>query len=206
MAKLVCLANSFKESGRCIAGIDMETSKWIRPVSKQPGGMLSTTSVSDIKILDILEITLAGDAPDEGCQPENHLVCGPWKKIGRMNPENLLKYCEDDQVILHNSEKSIPIEYFKNLPKNKWKSLQLIHQTNATFQYTDWPERRKFAACLRFGKHRLLYLPITDPEIRRKLNHEEEISKNCIITVSLATPWEKDNKCYKVVAGVVELL
>ncbi len=205
MAKIVCLANSYKEGGRCIAGIDLDTSEWVRPVSNQAGGTLPADDVSSISILDVVEVSLGGDAPDEGCQPENRLICGNWKKIGKMEPKDLLDYCEDDRVILHNSEKSIPIEDFRTLPRERWKSLQLVRQTNATFKYTDWLEGRKYKARLWLSGVKSLDLPITDPNIRCRLNNNEKISRNCIITVSLATPWKKDNKCYKVVAGVIEL-
>ena len=33
--KIVCLANSRKISGRCIAGKIMDSGKWIRPVSSR---------------------------------------------------------------------------------------------------------------------------------------------------------------------------
>ncbi len=206
MARIVCLANSYKEKGRCIAGIDLDTSEWIRLVSSEPGGKLPTHKVSSINILDVIEISVAGDASDEGCQSENQLWGDiKWKKISRMKSEDLLDYCEDNRVILHNFEKSIPIEYFRTLPRERWKSLQLVHQTNITFEYTIWPERREYKACLRLNDSKPLYLSITDPNILCRLDNNEKISRNCIITVSLATPWKKDNKCYKVVAGVIEL-
>ena len=210
MAKIVCLANSYKEGGRCIAGIDLDTSKWIRLVSSEPGGKLPTHKVSSINILDVIEISVAGDVSDEGCQSENQLWRDiKWKKIDRMKSEDLLDYCEDDRVILHNSEKSIPIEYFSTIPRERWKSLQLVRQTNITFKYKDWPEGRKYKARLWLSDAKPLDLSITDPNILQKLKRDEKISKNCIITVSLATPWKKDDdtsaRCYKVVAGVIEL-
>ncbi|MFP5272720.1 dual OB domain-containing protein [Coleofasciculus sp.] len=32
MKKIICLANSRKLDERCIAGIDLNTGKWVRPV------------------------------------------------------------------------------------------------------------------------------------------------------------------------------
>ena len=209
MVRIVCLANSYKEQGRCLAGIDIDTKKWVRPVSESVGGTLPTATVEEIQLLDILELPLGAQGPDEGCQPENRLITGPWKKNDKMKPEELLDYCEDSQTILHNDEKSIPFEYFNTIPSREWKSLQLVNQKNVNFPYTDWPEGRKYKACLRIGKGLSLYLPLTDPYILHKLKRDETISKNCIITVSIATPWKKDAetppKCYKVAAGVIEL-
>jgi hypothetical protein len=205
MTRTVCLANSRKEQGRCLAGIDLDTKKWVRPVSKRYGGTLTVNEVTGIQILDIIEIPLSDGGPDEGCQPENRIITGRWKKIDQMKPQELLDFCEDSQVILHDNEKSISIEYFTDLPREKWKSLQLVHQRNARFIYTDWPERRKYEAILRTSDNTSIYLSLTDLSICQKLDDGEPVSKNCIITVSLATPWAKDNKCYKVVAGVIEL-
>lgn len=36
--RIICLANSFKHTERCIAGIDLETGKCVRPVSDLDDG------------------------------------------------------------------------------------------------------------------------------------------------------------------------
>src|SRR4030042_4616897 len=91
-------------------------------------------------------------------------------------------------------------EFFTNLPKNKWRSLQLIHNLNVRFVTAYEPS--KWRAVFRDGKGTILDLKITDPIISDRLRRKEKISKNCILTVSLATPWSPDVKkpplCYKV--------
>ena len=39
--EMLCLANSRKRGGRCVAGIDLKTGRWIRPVSARHEGSLS---------------------------------------------------------------------------------------------------------------------------------------------------------------------
>lgn len=51
--RFVCLANSFKERGRCVAGIVLDennnpTNTWIRPVSNSLHGELNTQLVEHI--------------------------------------------------------------------------------------------------------------------------------------------------------------
>ena len=206
------MANSYKEGGRCVAGIDLDTGQWIRPVSGEPGGKLPTHKVSDLHVLDVVEISLADDADDEGCQPENHLWDRiEWKKIRRLKPEEVLQYCEDDTVILHNREKYVNVDYFDSIAPHQWKSLQLVHIRNVVFDFEVWPEGKKWEACFFDGDGNKLWLRITDPEFLQKLKVQGGARRDCdcILTISLATPWQKDTKtsprCYKVVAGVIEL-
>ncbi len=80
----VCLANSKKLGGRCLAGIEVERSpssgysvvsagwepKWLRPISSSPHGELSTASTSHLQLLDIVEIDVLREAADS-YQSEN---------------------------------------------------------------------------------------------------------------------------------------
>ncbi|EDZ93159.1 hypothetical protein AmaxDRAFT_4043, partial [Limnospira maxima CS-328] len=40
MSKLICLANSRKNNDRCIAGIEISTGKWVRPVTRLDDGRI----------------------------------------------------------------------------------------------------------------------------------------------------------------------
>jgi hypothetical protein len=66
LKRIVCLANSWKLEERCVAGIDLDTEKWIRPVcdSVYPENGKVPKSARLIEgrepeLLDILEIPLA---------------------------------------------------------------------------------------------------------------------------------------------------
>lgn len=213
MARIICLANSYKHGGRCIAGIDRDTGKWIRPVpnTKSKAITLDMRLIDrkEPQMLDILEIALEDSGPDEGCQPENRLLkTGKWKKVGRVTAQDLLQYCEDDSVILHNHQEYVSPEFFSTLPKSKWRSLQLIHNSDVTFNRAYKHKHRR--VLFKDGKGHPLDLKLTDPVISDRLRNNEKISNNCILTVSLATPWSpqgsnQPKRCYKMVAGVVEL-
>lgn len=212
MARIICLANSFKHGGRCIAGIDIDTQKWIRPVPDGNGDAVTSAmrliDGKEPQILDIIDIPILDSGPDKGCQPENRtLKAGKWRKLDQITAQDLLKYCEDDSVILHNHQEYVLPEVFTKLPTGKWKSLQLVHNTNVGF--TPAYKQNQWRVVFRDGKGHVLDLKLTDPLASDKLR-KDKISKNCILTVSLATRWspsdgKQPERCYKMVAGVVEL-
>lgn len=213
MARIICLANSYKHGGRCMAGIDLDTGKWVRPIpdskSRAVTSDMRLINRREPQILDVIKIPLEDYGPDEGCQPENRLLkAGRWKKVGQITAQDLLKYCEDNTVILHNHQEYVLPSFFSKTPKSKWKSLQLVHNSNVRFCRAYDPQ--KWRVRFQDGKRHVLDLKLTDPVISNKLRSGKKISKNCIMTVSLATAWSpKDSnqpeRCYKMVAGVVEL-
>ena len=161
------------------------------------------------QILDMLEVPLHAHGPVDGCQPENKLLkAGQWKRIGSVKPEDLLKYCEADSVILHNNRDHIPASCFRMIPSYGWKSLQLVHNGNVVFEQ-DENNKAKWRANFVNSKGTALSLRVTDPAICERLEQGNHISKDCLLTVSMAPGWSPDKqtskKCYKFVAGVVEL-
>jgi hypothetical protein len=80
--RIVCLANSFKEGGRCVAGIELNQKnevihkdsipKWIRPVCKTEHDEIPNYLVLNIKPLDIIEFEITELVP-KGFQSENVL-------------------------------------------------------------------------------------------------------------------------------------
>lgn len=69
---IVCLANSRKFNGRCVAGIelvDRRPSRWIRPVSSRRTREVAENERryeegSDPRVLDIMSVPLVGPAPE----------------------------------------------------------------------------------------------------------------------------------------------
>jgi hypothetical protein len=95
--QVICLANSWKHSDRCIAGIEINTGKWIRPVTSLDDGRIPKhvrlVDNNEPESLDILEIPLAQTGPNFGFASENRLILpGTWRKIGKVQPTDLMKY------------------------------------------------------------------------------------------------------------------
>ena len=78
---IICLANSRKITGRCVAGKEIGGGKggpWVRPISAKPTGELSEEdrrfkNGQDPKLLDIIKIPMI-EPRAHGFQTENHLI------------------------------------------------------------------------------------------------------------------------------------
>ena len=112
ITKFICLANSFKEGGRCIAGIELDAQntpvfekgkpKWIRPVGNTRYGEVPTEIAAPFKLLDIIELDVTESQP-QGYQSEN--VAFDEKSIricGSFNQEELLTICDNVSLIFGN--------------------------------------------------------------------------------------------------------
>jgi hypothetical protein len=96
---IVCLANSRKLTGRCVAGKEWDghaAGAWCRPVSARDRGELTAErwyarTWRDPRLLDLIEMALLNPHPS-GYQTENHLVDTEvrWKFKGRVTPQCLV--------------------------------------------------------------------------------------------------------------------
>jgi len=99
MARIICLANSYKPQGRCIAGIDIDINEWVRPVSRRTKAIHDERFIDGITgnepdLLDLLEIPIGEEAPDQGCQPENrYLNNGVWRRIRHLSTSGDTSIC-----------------------------------------------------------------------------------------------------------------
>jgi hypothetical protein len=209
MSQIVCLANSYKHEGRCIAGIDIDIGKWVRPVPKSRDAIYNERFIDgsyEPQLLDLLEIPIGEQAPDEGCQPENrYLAKGGWRKLRHLSTSDIEQYIKNTADLLHNKESKVDPEIFTQMPRNRWKSLQLIQVIDPSFSLNPW----KKTHCTFNYSGTSYKLKVTDPAIINKIKKGVEISKKCLFTISMATPYKtpayKIPYCWKMVAGVIEL-
>src|SRR4051812_18419224 len=99
---IVCLANSRKWQGRCIAGMEWDGRKagaWVRPVTAMEKGALMQQRICgngrDPQLLDLVEIEFA--APQQHpFQPENHAIDprSQWKHRGSVSAKDMLPFVE----------------------------------------------------------------------------------------------------------------
>jgi hypothetical protein len=98
---IVCLANSRKLSGRCIAGKRTSDNSWIRPISNRETHEINEEECrysdgSTVKLLDVIEIPCIEKRP-HGHQSENVLIDGSvWKKKGRASWNDILALVDHD--------------------------------------------------------------------------------------------------------------
>lgn len=96
------LASSKKLGFRCVAGISLQTGRWVRPVSSANGGALSTYHCGVDgrypQLREVVRFETQGGCPLPG-QPENVLVgVAPWELETRLTPEDTARIVEDHFV------------------------------------------------------------------------------------------------------------
>lgn len=220
LKRIVCLANSWKLEERCIAGIDLETEEWIRPVCDKlyPKDGRIPKSVRFVEgrepeLLNILEIPLAEAGNDFGFECENLSVLpGQWKCLGKVQPTDLLRYCGSFRYILHNSWKYVNPSYLQSLPFHQRRTLQLIQVVRFSVeQRISSKGNIEWRGIIQSSNNQhWAGAKITDPLFIEKLKTGYQPKNRCLITVSLSIPWappnwEGEDPCWKVIAGVIEI-
>lgn len=218
---LVCLANSRKHSGRCIAGIELiddVAGDWIRPVSARTGREVSEREReyqdgSDPQVLDVVVVPLLEPLP-EAFQTENWLLDPQyyWEKAGSVAWDDLANLQDppgplwvNGMSTYHGENDRVALDDAASLNS----SLKLIHVEDLTLHvhtpgaaFND-PKRVVQA---RFTYAGILYaLRVTDPRYKRaylaQANGDYDVGE-AYLTVSLGEPW--DGYAYKLVAAVIE--
>ncbi len=221
--RIVCLANSMKVGGNCIAGREVlpngRYGGWIRPISSRPTAEISFMESLcegnlDPELLDILEIPL-GEARPHNHQTENHLIdpSHPWIKQGRIPQHDLFRLCQHPTALWLNSDKTIhgsydclsqrdAVIFTKSLVFIQVKSLTVEVRARTRDGYT----RPTFRASFKYNG--IYYnLSITDPHavhaFGRRGNGAYAVP-GAYLTVSLTEPYAKDNnRSHKIIAAIL---
>ena len=218
--RIVCLANSRKLSGRCVAGKEMtgkSIGDWIRPVSAREHEEVSEyerqyPDGSDPKVLDVIDIPLLSHSP-KGHQPENWLLdpdtywnrAGQvtWNDLGHMvdSPSTLWSNDSSTYNGLHDRVATAEADGFgESLYLLKLRKLQLrVFVPGASFGN---PKRRVQAEFTHDGVTYRLW--VTDPLVEQTFLAKadgEYLIGTCFVTISLGEP--VDGFCYKLVATII---
>lgn len=219
--KIVCLANSRKISGRCIAGKEVLAKgfgEWIRPVSNRQSAEISEEerrydNGGDPKLLDVLTIPML-EPRSNAYQTENHLIDDGmhWAKVDRLGWNDLGKLADQQRGPLWlNGDSSynglndrIPLAQAEKLKG----SLLLIEPESLSIRVAvEGMEHRKrrVRACFRYSGHDYI-LSVTDPYIERTyldMKDGEHKIRDVYLSVSLGDVFDKDQCCYKLVAAAI---
>lgn len=188
MDKLIlCLANSYKEGGRCIAGIEVELNEdklqivkstfgiptWIRPVSHSSAGQISKCDASGINVLSLVKIHNVQHV-GSGSHSEDYYY-SKLEFIQALNPSDsfLSKYTDTwHNNIFGNRGRALTPEAFQNGNY----SIMLI-RTEGSCIYLD-QRFDKPRARIKFAYSGNQYdFPITDPEFLDKLHNNISLYK-----------------------------
>jgi len=219
---VICLANSRKLSGFCVAGkelLDDKIGEWIRQVSKRPTEELNINEIrykywKKPKLLDIISIPLLKHNPNS-YQAENYLIddSKKWVKIGALKTTNLQKLRDDVDSLWINGYHShngfndrIPE---KIVTERINSSLLFINpdvlSINVRKEYQD---KRKVRANFKY-KEKKYILMVTDPVIEniylKKEDGKYKINKDDVyLCISLGGLFE--GYAYKLVAGIINYI
>lgn len=217
----ICLANSRKLSGRCLAGIQVNAkvnidgkisvqpiivTKWIRPVFEADHGQLPNGLVARIKLLDLVSIDITEAVP-EGFQSENvHFVHSSIKVLGNigLNQDNINKLIRKDyEYIFGNNKKFLDAAEIVNINH----SLLLIKVHTPQF-ISSTSMNGSIQIRVRFEYKSHTYdLPITDLVFNGIFQTKEETLKDisCFyFTISLGVKFNE--LYYKLVAGILAIV
>jgi hypothetical protein len=212
LTKFICLANSFKEGGRCLAGIELDESnnpviingrpKWVRPVCETPHGEVPNQIAEPFQILNIIQLEVIANRP-QGYQAENITFReNSMRSIGNFNSNQLANLCDNRRLIFGNKGKAVPQESIINLNH----SLLLVSTSEFEITqriYEDRPSRPKTRLIFKYNGNQYDF-PITDPVFLHQYHGSPDMLENInrlYLSLSLAVEWE--NWCYKLVAGIV---
>ena len=213
--EFVCLANSRKNCGKCVAGLEWIDKKvsnsWIRPVLDREGNAISDAEMicTDNKLprlLDIVKVPFTEYRPYL-YQNENWLFDrgSRWEKVGSIDWSDLDSLADSDgDLWINQGRKNDRIH--DDATRNLDHSLRLIVvqglQISVGPEKYDRPVRAKFTF-----NHQMYDLKVTDPVVEKWARDtgrpSREVPDKRYLTISLAGPFRKTNLHHKLVAAII---
>jgi hypothetical protein len=213
--RLVCLANSWRPGGRCVAGIDLDSGDWVRPVPKGGSAIPENAVHFGVHVLvplDVVEFNVAIPKSATRYQRENRLITSSqWAITGKLSSSDVVKYCDSSPSVLHGPHKVVEPSDLDALTPDAWKSLELRHVTHVKYSKDPYKNERWVTTFRTSGRFPKEYsLKLTDPVATGKLQRGISLPSECLLTISLTEPYalpqfNKPELCYKLVAAVIDL-
>jgi hypothetical protein len=211
--KFVCLANSFKEGGRCLAGIELDANnnpvivngrpKWIRPVCNTPHGEVPNHIAHTFNVFDMIEIDITG-TPPLNYQSENVFFQESTIKAHGVFDKARLPFLYDGwSLVFGNRGKAVSRDRIASLDH----SLMLIKTLDFEITNKLYSDRQanKQQTRLVFKYNNVLYdFPVTDPVFLYQYKCDSNLLDNInelSLCLSLGIEWE--NWYYKLVATII---
>jgi hypothetical protein len=216
-SRLVCLANSRKLGGRCVAGLRMrgkqvKVGDWVRPVSRSEHGEVPIPQYADGREMHLGDVVVFQEGPavrhPHGYQPENVDFSGSWRREGKVTWSTLCRLAEsgqepwpggasssmgrNDRFLLEQAP-----SVRKSLTLQRVDDLELIVQQNP--YSSAWDVRGQFS----IGGS-TLRLKVTDPVVEARLQstRRSESIGDALVCLSLGEPYQ--GYVYKLLAGVLQ--
>lgn len=205
-ADILCLANSWKSGGRCVAGIRTDDGSWIRPVSDTDEGELTPSQCTldnqrQAMPLDVVRVYLKEPSPRPH-QPENwQITARQWRFRDRMSFREATKLLErasetHDSGIFGIAADRISARDIERRPGGLDASLTLVKASAPEFKWgTKWNQKRAV-----FEHGGITYdLVMTFEDSPRVAQSPSD----WYFTISLGEPFH--GNCYLLVAAAIQI-
>ena len=218
--EFICLANSRRPGGRCVAGLRMDGKGWVRPVNSIGGTIFRQQYTLDdgreAAIFDVIRVSLKEQCP-QSYQPENWIVENePWRLVRRLTLSEASTFLSSNiSTSLSFPGDQLDRVYAAALAQNPVAaSLALIEPDSIQWYITtNIKNRRQTRAKFELGglpydfvitdpqwEHRLEALPLG---VHNRIDAGVSQGDRLLFTISLGAP--KGGYCYKLVAAVIVL-
>lgn len=212
----ICLANSYKRGGRCIAGVEIVSDnsggwkpvrnddgrpRWIRPIAKTTYGEIPNFVAEGIELLSVVKLKDVVPCPEQA-----HVENVYYSRMEQcdynisLEPSILNQLIDNKhQSIFHNRGRAVSAEMLMGINY----SLMLIHPDKAS-AYRD-ENREKSKNRMKFTYYCVEYdFPITDPSFLEEFKREPERYDNIPdVYLALSLGLEFEGWHHKLVAGVI---
>lgn len=219
--RIVCLANSRKLNGRCVAGIELSADKrvgWIRPVSVREHEEVSEyerqyADGSDPRLLDVMDVPLIAPKPKD-YQQENWLLDPDlyWQRVAKLRWDDLGELADpvgrlwaDGDSTYNGLNDRIAFAQASAI-RSSLRLVRVDRMTLSIFKPGEAfgnPKRRVQGRFKHSGAD--YHLWVTDPIYERaylaKQDGDYQIGES-LLTVSLGEP--HNGYCYKLIAAIME--
>lgn len=223
---IVCLANSRKWQGRCVAGLEWNgrtPGGWVRPVSGLEKGVLvyerfcGNANGRDPKLLDLLEIEFLVQQPHT-FQTENHRIdpCKRWMYRGSLKWEQLLPAVQRSNGPLWVNAGSSRNGLNDMIPEDDalqlTSSLMLVQPDDLVVTVTlEGGDRYKEPRRKMRGEFQIAgvwyIFSVTDCHLEDEMKNcgagAEKVFRKPLLCLSVSEVFEQTRACYKLIAGVV---
>lgn len=210
---IVILAKSAKQGNYCVAGIELSTNKWIRPISHDEkiedavtAAELTYSDNTEAQILDVVEIDFEDTPVENKIQPENFFFKNKtWKKLGSWNLSDVEKFCGFDStdLIFYDTSRRLELSALDNFDRKKSLLILPIENLSVSVEFRN--DEKKIQANFNYGGVKYERFSVGDIALREKFSDspcgEFFVTEKAVATFSLTNPY-KDSRCYKMLANL----
>ncbi len=212
--RLIILAESAKFNNFCVAGVDVETGRWLRPISEKPEledavplDDLKYPDGSRVELLDVAEIKFSDRAANNPIQPENFFYNEKyfWQKVGRVTLQELIDlrgFDFRDKIFYNNNRSILGVDVIKF---HERESLLLLPVENL-FISVEESDHKKFFADFEYGGEKFYRFSVGDIAVRKNFADNAAgkyfFKQSASVVFSLTNPYRKNAECYKMLAQI----